>query len=113
MISFKDQKVLILAPHPDDEVFGAGGLIHRIKREGGKVYILYLTVGTTRDFSKRGGSTEKERVREIEKAAKFLKYDGWKIAFPGNDYHMKLDSVPQLHLINEIERGDKISLEII
>lgn len=36
---------LIISPHPDDEVFGCGGLIARKKRLGAKVYLLMLTEG--------------------------------------------------------------------
>jgi len=113
MMNFKEQRVLILAPHPDDEVLGCGGFINRFKREGAEVFVLYMTVGTTKDFSKKGLSTQEERMKEIEKVAAFLRLDGYRIAFPGNDYHLKLDAVPQKDLINEIERGDNISLEIL
>lgn len=113
MLSFKDKKILIVAPHPDDEILGAGGLIHRFKREGGKVFILFLTVGDTHDFSKSGFSSKEERIKEIEKVAKFLKYDAYKISFPGEDFHLQLDKLPQKELINEIERGKGISLEAI
>jgi N-acetylglucosamine malate deacetylase 1 len=113
MINFKDQRVLIVAPHPDDEVFGAGGLIHRVKREGGKVYVLYITVGTTNDFSQKGISTGSERMRELESVADFLGFDGYRIALPGNEYHLRLDSVAQKDLIDEIERGKDISFQSI
>jgi LmbE family N-acetylglucosaminyl deacetylase len=113
MISLKGQRVLVVAPHPDDEVLGCGGLIHKVKSAGGKVFVLYLTVGDTRDFTKRGLSTKNERIEEIKKVAKFLKYDGWEIAYPGNQYHLRLDTVAQLDMINMIERGTKISLQKI
>lgn len=111
MIDLKDQKVLIVAPHPDDEVFGCGGFIHRVKQAGGKVYVLFMTVGTTKDFSQKGVSMKDERIKEIEQVAEFLAYDGYRIAFPGDEYHLRLDSIPQKDLINEIERGKDISLQ--
>lgn len=104
---------LVIAPHPDDEVFGCGGLINRIKSEGGKVFVLFITVGTTKDFSSKGESTAEGRIAEIERVAKILSFDGYKIALPGNDYHLRLDAVPQKELIHVIERGDDISLETI
>jgi N-acetylglucosamine malate deacetylase 1 len=112
MLNLTRKKLLVIAPHPDDEIFGCGGLIHRVKEEGGKAYVLYLTVGTTHDFSKKGNSTSDERIREIEKVAKLMRLDGYHVALPGNDYHLKLDSVQQGILITEIERG-KISLESV
>ena len=105
--------LLIIAPHPDDEIFGCGGLIHRVKNAGGKVYVLYLTVGTTKDFSKKGHSTLDERMKEIAQVAKLMRFDGYRVAFPGDDFHLQLDALPQKKLIHEIERGDGISLEAI
>src|SRR4051812_37271375 len=90
MIDLKNQILLVISPHPDDEVLGSGGLIKRIKDEGGKVYVLFLTVGVTVEYSQKGISTESERLKEIEEAAKYLKYDDYRIVFIGEDYHLKL-----------------------
>ncbi|MGH9141616.1 MAG: PIG-L family deacetylase, partial [Vicinamibacterales bacterium] len=38
-------RLLVIAPHPDDEVLGAGGLMQRVKSTGGKVRVVYLTDG--------------------------------------------------------------------
>ena len=105
--------MLIIAPHPDDEILGCGGLISKIKESNGKVYVLFLTNGTTKDFTAKGVSTLVEREKEINKVAAFLGYDGFRIAFPGNDYHLKLDGVGQKKIIHEIERGRDISLESV
>ncbi len=113
MLNFKKQTLLIISPHPDDEVLGCGGLIKRVKDEGGKVYVLFLTVGVTLDNSKTGISTGHERVKEIENVAKYLKFDDYRIAFFGDDFHLKLDKIPQKDMMNEIENGIKISLNTI
>ena len=110
MINLTKQRLLVIAPHPDDEIFGCGGLIHAVKKGGGKVAVLYLAVGTTQDFSQKGSSTTDERVREIERVAKKMRIDDWHLAFPGNEFHLQLDALPQKKLIHEIERG-KVSLE--
>ena len=104
---------MIVAAHPDDEVLGCGGLISKIKRNGGKVFVLFITNGTTQDFSAKGVSTANERIKEVESVVKFLKIDGYKIAFPGNDFHLQLDRLGQKPLIHEIERGNDISLEAL
>ncbi len=45
-ISFlKSDRVLVIAPHPDDETLGAGGLIRSAVEAGAEVKILYLTHG--------------------------------------------------------------------
>jgi LmbE family N-acetylglucosaminyl deacetylase len=109
----KHRTLLIIAPHPDDEIFGCAGLIYRVKKAGGKVYVLYLTVGTTKDFSKKGRSTLDERMKEISQVAKLMRFDGYRVAFPGDDFHLQLDALPQKKIIHEIERGEGISLETI
>jgi len=38
-------RLLVIAPHPDDEVLGAGGLMQRVKATGGAVRVVYLTDG--------------------------------------------------------------------
>lgn len=40
-----DKKTIVLAPHPDDETFGCGGLISQKIRKGVDVYIMFLTNG--------------------------------------------------------------------
>ena len=111
MFSLKAKTLLVIAAHPDDEIYGCGCLISKIKEHGGKVFVLFITNGTTKEFSSRGVSTEKAREKEIKNVAKFLRYDDYKIAFPGNHYHLQLDKLGQKKLINEIENGRRISLE--
>jgi LmbE family N-acetylglucosaminyl deacetylase len=111
MLKFKNKRLLIISPHPDDEVIGCGGLIAKVKKEGGKVFVLFLTNGDTKDFSKSGKSTRTQRAKEIERVAKFMNYDDYHIVMEGNPYHLKLDSVPQLELIEAIERSSRLSIE--
>lgn len=113
MINFHHNTLLVVAPHPDDEVIGCGGLIKKIKETSGAVYVLFLTVGHTDDFSNHGHSNPKERVLEVKKVARMLGIDGWHIAFPGDIFHLKLDQLSQKSIIHAIERGEKISLEKI
>ena len=44
-------KVLIIAPHPDDEVLGAGGTIARLSNEGHEVTVTIVTKGWEPLFS--------------------------------------------------------------
>lgn len=111
MLDLKNQTLLVIAPHPDDEVLGAGGLIQKIKSTGGKVYVLFLTVGTTRDFSRRGSSGTGERQKEIENVAKYLKFDDYQIGFVGDKFHLKLDSHGQLAVMQLIERNSTVAIE--
>lgn len=113
MLKLKGQKLLVITPHPDDEVIGCGGLIAKAKEEKAKVFVLFLANGDSKDFSKARKSTGNERMKEIEKVAKFLKYDDFSVAFGGNSHHLKLDKVARLDLINAIERSCAVSIEKI
>lgn len=113
MFELGPMKTLVIAPHPDDEVFGCGGLIHRLKAAGGEVYVLYMTVGTAVDFSAKGRSTADERMAEVKRVVDYLGIDGYAMAFPGDGFHLKLDAVPQKDLVHAIERGFDVSLQTL
>ena len=45
-LSFTDKdKVLVIAPHPDDEALGAGGILQSAKAANAEVRVVYLTNG--------------------------------------------------------------------
>lgn len=48
MRSLNREHVLVLSPHSDDEVIGAGGFIHRLGVQGGEVTIAYASVDEVR-----------------------------------------------------------------
>lgn len=111
MFGLKNQRLLVIAPHPDDEVIGCGGLIKRVKDHGGKVYVMYLTVGDTQDFSKKGKSTIAQRMRELEAVVTYLRIDRYSIEFSGDDYHLQLDLLGQRELMHHFERSSAVSVE--
>jgi len=92
-----DTRLLVIAPHPDDEVLGAGGLIRRVHSAGGRVRVVYLTDGdgypegvrleehgkkpTTSDFRDYG----RRREHEAHDALKVLgldEHDAMFLRFP-------------------------------
>ena len=46
-------RVLVLAPHPDDEAIGAGGLIQRVTARGGDVCVALITAGESNPWPQR------------------------------------------------------------
>ena len=80
-ISFRNRVILIIAPHPDDEVLGCGGLISRVKVEGGKVHVLCFTVGDIKQYG--GHSHTEKRIKEMNKVMKYLKVDSFNLALVG------------------------------
>ena len=90
-------KILVVAPHPDDEVLGAGGTLLRYKSEGHSIAWLIVT-GITEDF---GWSPEKisEREIEIEKVSKFFNFDKvYNLKLPTTE----LDTLPIGSIVQKI-----------
>ena len=111
MNSFKEHRLLVVAPHPDDESLGCGGLISKIKKSGGKVFVLVLTVGDIRQYG--GDSAINTRLHELTMAMQCLQVDDYDVAFVGDEYHLKLDTLSQKEIINAIESMSKVSLDAI
>ena len=49
----KESRLLILAPHPDDEALATGGLLQRAQAKGAKVYVAFLTDGENNPWPQR------------------------------------------------------------
>jgi len=60
------KKILILAPHPDDETIGCGGLIVKAKKSGSDVRVVFLTDGSAGVLDKKLNNTQRARLREQE-----------------------------------------------
>lgn len=58
-------KVLIVTPHPDDEVLGVGGTMHRLSAEGHELVVVVATKGWAPLFS----NAQVARVRDESRAA--------------------------------------------
>lgn len=67
------RKVLVFAPHPDDETIGCGGIIVKSIKGGDDVVIVWMTSGEfgTKDHH-RNGELAKVREREAKKVATIL-----------------------------------------
>lgn len=56
------ENILIISPHPDDEVLGCGGTIKRLASEGHNVYVLIVTRGNKESYSQ-------ERIDNVRREA--------------------------------------------
>jgi|CXWL01.1.fsa_nt_gi LmbE family N-acetylglucosaminyl deacetylase/glycosyltransferase involved in cell wall biosynthesis len=69
----ENARLLVVAPHMDDEVIGCGGLVQRCHRAGARVSAVYLTDGASGDHSPEElGLTCLERREESAAAARLL-----------------------------------------
>lgn len=101
-------KILVIAPHPDDEVLGCGGTIKKYSEDGNDVFLCVATKAYTPEWSE---DFIKERKNEINSAVKVLGINKvFSLDFPT----VKLDTVPQKELNDKIsEVVKKIDPEII
>jgi N-acetylglucosamine malate deacetylase 1 len=90
-------KILVVAPHPDDEVLGVGGTFLRRKAEGATIAWLIVT-GISIEL---GWSIEKikQRTDEIERVTELLGFDSvFELNFPTT----QLEQVPMSDLVTTI-----------
>ncbi len=75
--------LLVLAPHPDDEVIGCGGLIAWHRRLGQPVIVAVMTDGSLGDrAASRGAEYTAERLAETRAAAAHV--GGFEVVFLGH-----------------------------
>lgn len=89
--------VLIVAPHPDDEILGCGGVIYKHKNKGDQVHWLIVT----NIFEEQGFSKERIAIREneIDEVENMVGFDGvHRLKFPT----AQLDSMPVEKLVSAI-----------
>ena len=108
LISFKNARLLVIAPHADDEVLGCGGLISKIKSVGGKVFVLIFNVGSIEKYNNKKFTDL--RKKEAAAAMKFLKVDRYDTIFDSPNDNRYLDAKPLHELISKIETESKVSL---
>ncbi len=102
-------KVLVIAPHPDDETLGCGGVLYKHKAEKDNVYWLIIT-----NISQEDGWKEKDvKKRDNEINAVAEKYgfsDVFNLLFPTT----KMDNIPVCDLVQTISKVyNKVEPDII
>ena len=110
MNDFSNEKLLVIAPHSDDEILGCGGLISKVKKEGGKVYVLIFNLGFEKDDTKE---SQEKRKNEVQEAMNVLKVDNYHLVHDQPDNNRDLDIEPLHSLIEVIESTSNVSLEKI
>lgn len=70
---FSGKRVLVFAPHPDDEVFGCGGALADLLERGARVDVVHVTDGAAGARSEEGrGRIALERTEESRRALEAL-----------------------------------------
>lgn len=94
----KNNKILIVAAHPDDEILGCGGAIAKLKFEN-EIHVVFMTNGV----SARGKNKKKEITQRKNQCLKLFNYLSLPkptfFNFPDN----QMDKIPLLKIIKKIE----------
>lgn len=94
----KINKILVIAAHPDDEVLGCGGIIKKHSNAGGKVFVLFLTNGSTIRYGKKMKKVLQNNAKECAKAL------GVQEIYFKDLPEQELDNIPLINIVKEIER---------
>ena len=105
----KNNKILVIAAHPEDEILGCGGTLAKLKKEGNEIYIYFIAEGISARFSKKDIISEKVK-KEIKirnqcciNSLKTLGINKTNIEF-GTRVCCRLDQIYLLDLIKDIEQ---------
>ena len=90
-------RIMIIAPHPDDEVLGMGGTIKKLSKKN-NILLTIISEGATAQY------TDKKMIQirkdSCKKSAKILGISDMKfLEFPD----MKLENIPQLKINKKLE----------
>lgn len=94
--------ILVIAAHPDDEIYGMGGTIAKLVSEGKKVSLLIVTDGSTAQYrdSKNLEQILQKKKQETANAAKQV---GISAIYYGNLPDMRLDQTEHIAVNRVIE----------
>ena len=99
----KNEKILIIAAHPDDEILGCGGTIAKLK-DNNQINVIFMTNGV----SARGRNKNLEIIKRKKSCLKLFKYLSLAkptfLNFPDN----QMDKVPLLKITKNIEKKIKL-----
>lgn len=100
--------LLVIAAHPDDEVLGCGATIAKARGQGREVRVVFLAEGITARYSLEEARSEavqrKSQIRNQNalKALAVLGVEAGAVHL-GDRFCCRLDQVPQIDLVKEIE----------
>lgn len=114
--AFAGRTVLVLAPHPDDEVIGAGGTLLALARAGARVVCVQATDGSAGAALARSPEAERRgaRLREAEavgRACGFSDLQLWRV--DNGDFHATPELVDRMTALLEKERPSLVLVPFV
>jgi len=106
-------RVVVLAPHADDEVLGCGGLIAALSAAGSQVHVLFLSVDGMAHYGLAEPVTYQARVAEIDAVAAMLGFE-YTIAYGDKQLNERLDTLPRRELVDLFQQyTDRIRPDLL
>ena len=96
------KRVLVIAPHDDDEAMGCAGLLARLAERDCQVHVLYMAVDGFHHYGLDRRTSYEERVSEIGAVTQLLGC-GYEIAYGDKDLIERLDTLPKRDLVDLFE----------
>lgn len=90
-------KILVIAPHPDDETIGAGGTLARHKAIGDEIFWCVVAQGYTPPWPEENLRKAREQIIAISQYYGFNKV--YRLGFPT----VKLNNVPHMELCSALQ----------
>jgi LmbE family N-acetylglucosaminyl deacetylase len=101
----ENNKILVVAAHPDDEILGCGGTMALHSMKGDEVYVLILGEGITSRSETNDRIKSKKELNDLKKQMlKANKIIGVKKVFAFDFPDNRFDTVPLLDVIKYVER---------
>lgn len=108
------QRLLVIAPHADDESFGCAGTMARLKNLGAEVFVVVVSVGDLHHYSDQEEYrfvTGSKRKEELSQVMQLLKVDDFDFLYEQSELHERLDTIPRRQLIELIESQGRLALD--
>jgi len=105
------QRLLVIAPHADDETYGCAGTIARMRSLGAEVYVIVVSVGTVAHYGVKDDVTGGVRSDELDSVMKYLKVNDYDILYRSDQIHLRLDTIPRRDLVGLIEKESRLAID--
>lgn len=112
-LQYHKQKVLVIAPHADDEIIGCGGVIQKFLKSGSEVRVLIASFvngsyhkfqSEKKEYKTYDGQT---RFKELEESHRIIGLKDYSFLYTDEDevnYHSRMDTIPRIELASKLEK---------
>lgn len=109
------KRILVVAAHPDDEVFGCGATIYNYVQRGCEAFALILGEGITSRYKTRDKKAQSGELTELKRAIyKAKEIIGYKEVFIHDFPDNRFDSITLLDVVKVVEEyKDRVKPTII